>query len=105
MEKWKATLMAAIAVTMVCSGVSQVRFEASDHRYKAGNQVPLYANKVGPFDNPRLPLFLSPLSSTHSFFSLILYMPFRFSDSITYLSSVEDCSFQLRIKCLVLRIM
>ncbi|PKA66220.1 hypothetical protein AXF42_Ash006917 [Apostasia shenzhenica] len=26
--------------------------DASDHRYKAGDHVPLYANKVGPFHNP-----------------------------------------------------
>lgn len=26
---------------------------ARDHRYKDGDHVPLYANKVGPFHNPR----------------------------------------------------
>lgn len=30
-----------------------VRSDASDHRYKPGDFVPLYANKVGPFHNPR----------------------------------------------------
>ena len=27
--------------------------DGSDHRYKEGDHVPLYANKVGPFHNPR----------------------------------------------------
>ena len=26
---------------------------AADHKYKTGEPVPLYANKVGPFHNPR----------------------------------------------------
>lgn len=30
---------------------------ASDHRYKEGEKVPLYANKVGPFHNPRYASF------------------------------------------------
>lgn len=30
-----------------------VRSDPSDHRYKEGDPVPLYANKVGPFHNPR----------------------------------------------------
>ncbi|KAA8521512.1 hypothetical protein F0562_012178 [Nyssa sinensis] len=35
--------------------------DESDHRYKAGDPVPLYANKVGPFQNP---------SETYSYFDL-----------------------------------
>ena len=38
---------------LMFSGVIQVRSDASDHRFKAGEAVPLYANKVGPFHNPR----------------------------------------------------
>ena len=54
MEKSKATLMVAVAVVLfIFSNVAHVRSDASDHRYKAGEQVPLYANKVGPFHNPR----------------------------------------------------
>ncbi|KAL2344199.1 hypothetical protein Fmac_005484 [Flemingia macrophylla] len=37
--------MAAVAATTV-------RSDSSDHRYKEGEAVPLYANKVGPFHNP-----------------------------------------------------
>ena len=33
--------------------VCAVDGSASDHRYKEGDVVPLYANKVGPFHNPR----------------------------------------------------
>ncbi|KAA8532393.1 hypothetical protein F0562_032438 [Nyssa sinensis] len=32
---------------------SQVRSDESDHHYKGGDSVPLYANKVGPYQNPR----------------------------------------------------
>lgn len=33
--------------------ISSVHASASDHKYKEGDVVPLYANKVGPFHNPR----------------------------------------------------
>ena len=45
--------MVVIAVLLLLSGADQVRSSASDHRYKEGDAVPLYANKVGPFHNPR----------------------------------------------------
>lgn len=48
----KIVAVLVVAVLLVCSG-SHVRSDASDHRYKSGDQVPLYANKVGPFHNPR----------------------------------------------------
>jgi transmembrane 9 superfamily protein 1 len=32
----------------------EVDATASNHKYAAGDYVPLYANKVGPFHNPRL---------------------------------------------------
>ncbi|CAL0329857.1 unnamed protein product [Lupinus luteus] len=38
-----------------------VRSDASDHRYNEGDNVPLYANKVGPFHNP---------SETYRYFDL-----------------------------------
>jgi hypothetical protein len=38
---------------LIFSGAGTVRSDASDHRYKDGDSVPLYANKVGPFHNPR----------------------------------------------------
>ncbi|KAA8532395.1 hypothetical protein F0562_032436 [Nyssa sinensis] len=49
-----------VVVLIICCG-SQVRSDESDHRYKAGDPVPLYANKVGPFQNP---------SETYSYFDL-----------------------------------
>lgn len=42
-----------IAFVFLLSGATHVRSDASDHRYKEGDPVPLYANKVGPFHNPR----------------------------------------------------
>ncbi|KAF3793802.1 Transmembrane 9 superfamily member 3 [Nymphaea thermarum] len=49
-----------LALLLLCSAV-QVRSGASDHRYKQGDAVPLYANKVGPFHNP---------SETYRYFDL-----------------------------------
>jgi major membrane immunogen (membrane-anchored lipoprotein) len=51
-KKNAATIILVIAVLITCCG-TQVRSDASDHRYKEGDPVPLYANKVGPFHNPR----------------------------------------------------
>ncbi|KAL0797809.1 hypothetical protein Bca101_052983 [Brassica carinata] len=42
------------------------RSDASDHRYKEGDTVPLYANKVGPFHNP---------SETYRYFDLPFCVP------------------------------
>ena len=42
-----------IAFIYLCLVLDQVRSDASDHHYKDGDLVPLYANKVGPFHNPR----------------------------------------------------
>ncbi|KAI9087924.1 hypothetical protein K1719_030254 [Acacia pycnantha] len=33
-------------------GISQVKADASDHRYKEGDMVPFYVSKVGPYSNP-----------------------------------------------------
>jgi hypothetical protein len=45
-----AVVFIALAVLL---GADQVSSDASDHRYKERDPVPLYANKVGPFHNPR----------------------------------------------------
>ncbi|KAK8688830.1 hypothetical protein V6N13_087568 [Hibiscus sabdariffa] len=50
MERIRACLVALALASLCC--VAQVRSSASDHRYNAGDEVPLYANKVGPFHNP-----------------------------------------------------
>ncbi|KAI3462210.1 hypothetical protein Pfo_018873 [Paulownia fortunei] len=42
----------AVVLVLACIAVG-VRPDASDHKYKVGDSVPLYANKVGPFHNPR----------------------------------------------------
>ncbi|CAH1431158.1 unnamed protein product [Lactuca virosa] len=49
------TLLSKIAfftLLMIYHG-NQVESDASNHHYKDGDIVPLYANKVGPFSNPR----------------------------------------------------
>ncbi|XP_024027421.1 transmembrane 9 superfamily member 2 [Morus notabilis] len=51
MEKVLAKLVLVVGVLMHC-GSTQVRSDAKHHRYKAGDYVPLYVNKVGPFLNP-----------------------------------------------------
>ncbi|KAE8668948.1 Transmembrane 9 superfamily member 3 [Hibiscus syriacus] len=50
MERIRACLIALALASLCC--VAPVRSSASNHRYKAGDEVPLYANKVGPFHNP-----------------------------------------------------
>lgn len=40
-----------LAVLLICFG-REVKSDAFNHRYKAGDQVPFYANIVGPFHNP-----------------------------------------------------
>ncbi|KAL4352212.1 hypothetical protein GQ457_06G026320 [Hibiscus cannabinus] len=50
MERIRACLVALALASLCC--VAQVRSSASDHHYNAGDEVPLYANKVGPFHNP-----------------------------------------------------
>ncbi|KAL8218523.1 hypothetical protein R6Q57_021896 [Mikania cordata] len=41
-----------IFLLLICLG-SLVESNASDHRYNKGDIIPFYANKVGPFSNPR----------------------------------------------------
>lgn len=49
-----AAVAVAVAVAvLLCFEVAGVAADASDHRYKPEDPVPLYANKVGPFQNPR----------------------------------------------------
>lgn len=47
------TLQIIVFALAVLPLISVVRSDGSDHKYKAKDQVPLYANKVGPFQNPR----------------------------------------------------
>lgn len=42
-----------VVVSLLMCAAVRVRSDASDHKYKVGDPVPLYANKVGPFHNPR----------------------------------------------------
>lgn len=49
----RAMDLVRVAALLLCFEVAGVVSEASDHRYKQGDPVPLYANKVGPFHNPR----------------------------------------------------
>ncbi|KAL5995470.1 Cellular adhesion and filamentous growth protein [Asimina triloba] len=70
-----------VAILVVCCGVG-VKSDGSDHKYKATDPVPLYANKVGPFHNPRSDLspFLSALlvfrSDLHDTMSYALILGF-----------------------------
>ncbi|KAK1416282.1 hypothetical protein QVD17_32071 [Tagetes erecta] len=41
-----------IALLLICFG-SQVKSDASDHHFSKDDLVPFYANKIGPFHNPR----------------------------------------------------
>ncbi|XP_047089980.1 transmembrane 9 superfamily member 3-like [Lolium rigidum] len=57
---------AAALLTLLAFAVAGVLADGSDHRYKAGDPVPLYANKVGPFHNP---------SETYRYFDLPFCSP------------------------------
>ena len=66
-----------VLLLMVLFGADQVRSSASDHRYKEGEAVPLYANKVGPFHNPRY---------FHFHFHFFFFFFFRAGSGLTSLS-------------------
>ncbi|CAK7327943.1 unnamed protein product [Dovyalis caffra] len=57
--------MMLVAVLIVLS-VHQASSDETDHRYRVGDPVPLYANKVGPYRNP---------SETYGYFDLGYCMP------------------------------
>lgn len=68
-------LAAAVALLLLlCFGIAGVASDASNHRYKKGDSVPLYANKVGPFHNPRWGLY----SFSQSTCSDVRSLGFRF---------------------------
>ncbi|KAH7692886.1 Nonaspanin (TM9SF) protein [Dioscorea alata] len=58
-----------VVLVLVC-GLG-VKGDASDHRYKEGEHVPLYANKVGPFHNP---------SETYRYYDLPFCAPDNVAD-------------------------
>ncbi|CAH8353791.1 unnamed protein product [Eruca vesicaria subsp. sativa] len=60
------TMLLFLVGALIFSGSGVVRSDASDHRYKEGDTVPLYANKVGPFHNP---------SETYRYFDLPFCVP------------------------------
>ncbi|KAK2430726.1 Endomembrane protein 70 protein family [Trifolium repens] len=69
MEKSTACLVSAIVILCCFCCINYVTSDASDHRYKEGDFVPFYANKVGPFHNP---------SETYRYFDL----PFCKSENV-----------------------
>ncbi|GMH16117.1 hypothetical protein Nepgr_017958 [Nepenthes gracilis] len=71
-------LMAAL-VLLICYCPVTVRSDASDHRYKVGDYVPLYVNKVGPFHNP---------SETYRYFDLPFCPPGDVKDKTEALGEV-----------------
>ena len=52
-DKKKKIMACLVAAIVILCSLTHVRSDASNHRYKEGDDVPLYANKVGPFHNPR----------------------------------------------------
>ncbi|CAM6116820.1 unnamed protein product [Calypogeia fissa] len=66
-----ATLVVAIVVLVLEGSVREVAASASDHKYKEKDQVPLYANKVGPFNNP---------SETYRYFDLPFCRPDNYNE-------------------------
>lgn len=52
----RMALFVVVALVAWLFGSLNVHASAGDHKYAKGDFVPLYANKVGPFHNPRLDL-------------------------------------------------
>ncbi|KAL0332794.1 UNVERIFIED_CONTAM: Transmembrane 9 superfamily member 3 [Sesamum calycinum] len=67
-----------VVFLLVCTAIG-VRSDASDHKYKIGDAVPLYANKVGPFHNP---------SETYRYFDLPFCSPGDVKDKSEALGEV-----------------
>jgi hypothetical protein len=51
-EMTRAGVGGVLALVVLACALG-ARADGSDHKYKDGDHVPLYANKVGPFHNPR----------------------------------------------------
>ncbi|KAI3895373.1 hypothetical protein MKX03_032586 [Papaver bracteatum] len=66
MKKTMGFFTITTVLIIISTLATQVRSDGSDHRYKARDPVPLYANKVGPFHNP---------SETYRFFDLPFCSP------------------------------
>ncbi|KAH9317376.1 hypothetical protein KI387_019145, partial [Taxus chinensis] len=66
----RAMIFCVANLVLLLSCIFQTGLSASDHKYKAGDEVPLYVNKVGPFQNP---------SETYRYFDL----PFCPPDHVT----------------------
>ncbi|CAN6714502.1 unnamed protein product [Malus baccata var. baccata] len=66
MGKTMAVGVHCIIALLILSRADLVRSDRSDHRYKEGDFVPLYAHKVGPFHNP---------SETYGYFDLPFCSP------------------------------
>ncbi|XP_027078125.2 transmembrane 9 superfamily member 3-like [Coffea eugenioides] len=62
LRRWDLVVLGLLLSTVA----TVVKSDASDHTYKPKDQVPLYANKVGPFQNP---------SETYRFFDLPFCLP------------------------------
>ncbi|GFR44323.1 hypothetical protein Agub_g5536 [Astrephomene gubernaculifera] len=53
MARWQAVVLLALAFGAVASAAAErTLLGAGDHKYKQGDGIMLYANKVGPFQNP-----------------------------------------------------
>ncbi|CAL5354523.1 unnamed protein product [Camellia sinensis] len=52
MRMEESSTILLVAFLVICCA-SQVRSDASNHRYKAGDPVPFYSSMVGPYHNPR----------------------------------------------------
>ncbi|CAI9272127.1 unnamed protein product [Lactuca saligna] len=66
MLKKMAVIRWLVVALLLVFRIQEVRSGASDHKYKEKEEVPIYANKVGPFHNP---------SETYRFFDLPFCLP------------------------------
>ncbi|KAE8789355.1 hypothetical protein CFC21_062384 [Triticum aestivum] len=74
-----AARAASALLLLLALAVAGVLSDGSDHRYKLGDPVPLYANKVGPFHNP---------SETYRYFDLPFCSPEKVKEKSEALGEV-----------------
>lgn len=91
-----------ILAVIVALSATEVRSDASDHKYKLSDQVPLYANKVGPFHNPRYSskiyfTFIDFFWFYLSFNFDVISMNFVLNLWLIALSIAFDCEFEAEL--------
>ena len=80
----------AVLAVVVLACALGARADGSDHKYKEGDHVPLYANKVGPFHNPRYGTLLQCTNFKHGISIMLYYGVSSYNASFNKLAVYVD---------------